>query len=277
MRFDWYAATVPVAPTLLIDALRSGLEVSETSDGPGRHGYAQRLDLVGSTGELAATIYLPRPDSPTHPHAYASGDRTEAFVYLVRSCFPEHRVTRCDSCYDVEEKGAFDRIVQTVRDLAKGLGLQTSVAGDWFDERLGRTLYVGAPSSPVRLRVYEKGKQMAQGLPDNLRLAISPDWVRVELQVRPQKDAKGTAAAASPEAVWGFSAWSQQAASHLLQLDVPRIEVARVLPADDERAYRFMVRQYGPLLRRLASAQGWEGLLWTLRDDVEEDGRRRRA
>lgn len=277
MRFDWYAATVPAPPALLVDALRAGLGVAETVPGPGRLGYAQRFDLVGIGGELAATIYLPKPDAPTHPHAYASGDRTDAFVYLLRSCFPEHRVSRFDSCYDVEAPGAFDRIVASVRELASDLGLSTSVAGDWFDKRLGRTLYVGSPSSPTRLRVYEKGMQLIHSLPENLRHTVSPDWVRVELQVRPQKADKSTAATVSPEGAWGFSSWSKKAACHLLQLDVPRVEQLVPRVDDDERGWRFMVKQYGPMLRRLAATQGWDGLLRTLRDDVEEDGRRRMA
>ncbi|MEX5543951.1 replication initiation factor domain-containing protein, partial [Pseudomonas poae] len=44
----------------------------------------------------------------------------------------------------------------------------------------GRTLYLGSQTSAVSMRIYEKGKQLDCG----------NDWVRAELQVRPQKDQK---------------------------------------------------------------------------------------
>ena len=59
-------------------------------------------------------------------------------------------------------------------------------AGDWDDfPEKGRTLYLGSQSSPVRMRLYEKGLQ-----PEYAHLN-RPNWARIEVQVRPAKGGQG--------------------------------------------------------------------------------------
>jgi hypothetical protein len=274
MRFDWYAATVPVAPTVLMNALSGGLEVVTAKSGIGRHGYAERVELFTQGGDLAATMLS---GGNGHPHAYASGLRTDAFVALLRGLWPGHRVTRMDSCEDYETPGCFDKLTAAALELADRLRLKVSMVGDWHRGIDGRTLYVGSPTSPVRLRIYEKGIQVRQGLPEGARECIPVDWVRVELQVRPQRESKALAALASPEAAWGYAAWSQELVGVLAGLEVPRVSTMQWHPSDYERAYRFMVKQFGATIRQGVELHGsWEAFAATLRDDVEEDGRRKR-
>ena len=50
-------------------------------------------------------------------------------------------------------------------------------AGDWDDfPEKGRTLYLGSQSSPVRMRLYEKGLQ-----PEYAHLN-RPNWARIEFR-----------------------------------------------------------------------------------------------
>ena len=60
-------------------------------------------------------------------------------------------------------------------------------------------MYLGANSSPVRCRLYAKGKQ------PGYRSAGRPDWVRLEVQVRPQKTARKSYSAISADDTWGAS------------------------------------------------------------------------
>lgn len=59
----------------------------------------------------------------------------------------------------------------------------------------GQTLYLSSVSSAVTMRIYEKSKQLGRGT----------EWVRAELQVRPQKNVKHVVATLSPVEVWGIA------------------------------------------------------------------------
>ncbi|WP_235605818.1 replication initiation factor domain-containing protein, partial [Rhodanobacter thiooxydans] len=79
--------------------------------------------------------------------------------------------------------------------------------GDWDMPELGRTQYLGASSSAVRARLYEKGKQ------PEFRHLSRFDLCRLEIQVRPAKDAKDAYSKLSALEVWGASKWTRQLAS----------------------------------------------------------------
>lgn len=272
MRFDWYEATVPVPTDDLVEALTERIPHELIRRGKGRHGYAQTLDLMAPEGDVAASIWVPDDAGRVHskPHALATSHRTDAFVAVLRECFPLHRVTRMDPCYDVEQSGAFDRLTQAALAMADERRLKVNMVGDWHRGLDGRTLYVGSPTSPVRLRIYEKGIELAQKEP-HLAAAFSPDWVRVELQVRPQREAKTSAATCQPEAAWGYAAWSKALGEQLAAIDVPRVKQIAWRTHDDERSYRWCVRQYGSLFLRLAQQHGgWDAFARTLHDDCLE-------
>ena len=78
-------------------------------------------------------------------------------------------------------------------------GLKGERRGDWDFPEDGRTMYLGANASPVRCRLYEKGMQ------SGYRSAGRPDWVRLEVHVRPQKTARKAYSASSADDTWGAS------------------------------------------------------------------------
>jgi hypothetical protein len=102
--------------------------------------------------------------------------------------------------------------------------------------------------------LYEKGKQERARVPDPD--LVSVNWVRLEVQVRPVRDSGYVAASSSPAEVWGFADWTRETARQVLAMDVPRVQVRPWRESDDDRAYRFMLQQYGPLMRRRIDEHG---------------------
>jgi hypothetical protein len=274
MRFDWYQATIQEAPAVLLDRLSKLLEADPVPARGALHGYKHGFELKKPTGTVARVL---AGGINPWPNASASGQDTEPFVNAVRSTWPDHHhVTRMDAAQDFQAPGAFDLLKGECLGIADELRLKVQHAGDWHRGEDGRTVYIGSKSSPVRVRCYEKGKQvLALGGP--AALEASPDWVRLEVQVRPQKQARIAAAKATPEEAWGYASFTQQLAHRALSLDVPKIDGRTWRETDDERAFRFMCRQYGPMLRRLLADLGsWECVGLTIGhslDEIEAAGR----
>lgn len=276
-RFDWYAATIVDDPRRIAELLARELDC-EVVESKGLHGYGAGFELVRELVVRARIIYGSPGMDPTSwtwergvdrpPHAWASGDDTEPFVAAVRAHWPapQHWVTRADVAYDWPDGEPWGELYPELLAVADGdyetgsnlppkpLTLRT--VGDWVRELEGfpggRTLYVGAPSSPVSVRMYEKGKQLRAAFPD--RADDFPlDWVRVELQLRPQKAARQEVAALDPAELWGTSAWARAVHQRIVGEEPDVVVMQHKTPPDDERAMRFLVRQYGPLLRREAA------------------------
>lgn len=248
MRFDWYAGTVQGLknPMFVVGALRELLPVAEIHEARGLHGYRQRFRLLGRDGGELASVMV---GGIEHPHAWASGQETPAFVDAFRTAYPRHRVTRMDAAEDFDCEGSYDAlrgVCKSVRERARVKGRE--IVPDQPED--GRTYYLGSPSSPARTRLYEKGLQeRARAIGDPS--AISAHWTRLEAQVRPQKAARDTAATATPEQVWGYAQWLQTLAAESMGLDIPRVQGRIWQPSDDERALAFMVSQYAGHLDRL--------------------------
>lgn len=257
MRFDWYSATIEAPATEVIDGLSAALGATEREGKP-FNGYEHGVDLDLGGSTVAKVWY---GGNGGHPFAFASSDSTDAFVEAVRRLWPAHRVTRVDAAEDFDGAGSWDRLYGLAEAFALERGLAVDQAGDWLRLEAGRTFYVGGRKSAVRLRVYEKGKQLlgeaalagVHELP-----GISPDLVRVELQVRPDKEARWTAAALRPEDFYGFSVWSRDFLGALTGEDVERVTIREARATDVERSVGWMTRQYADTFDRLVEWLGSE-------------------
>lgn len=272
-RFDGYTATLArddqaaaarAASVFLESMWRAGDEVRPAM----AKRFEQCTEVVDETGQQVGRVaWGGRRDHLVMLEA--SGERTPEVVEGVRSAFPAHRCTRVDSCEDFESEGAWERLLGTVLGVKAKHGLYGPKAGDWDFPELGRTQYLGAPSSAVRVRLYEKGKE-----PD-MRHLQRPDWCRLEIQVRPQKEGKTTYSTASAESVWGASPYTRDLAEVIFLSRVEALAAAggRRLP-DRERALRFMCRQYAVAMTSYADdLGGWDVLGLSLREMVEEEKR----
>lgn len=269
-RFDAYSATSTAAGHAdFSDFLSSVLPMDSswsTKRGNGFHTFGNRLSYRDHTGtEVAALQWGGRQDSRVMIEV--KGEYTPRAVEGLRTHFP-HRCTRVDSCADFDAPRAFERLYKACRGVKKAHRIVGGKLGDWEDypER-GRTLMLGATTSATRARLYEKGLQ-----PQYAHLNM-PNWARLEIQVRPQKDeAKAEFSTLSPIDVWGASRWTRDLAAAVLKQHVdPHPAGTTYRLSDRDRALSFMVRQYGSHLVSLAAdLGGWAELGLTLKEMLSD-------
>jgi hypothetical protein len=186
-------------------------------------------------------------------------------------------VARADVCEDVEAAGWFDSAHAVMVELAKEMRVKTSRQGDW-DIDFARTFYCGSPSSTVRVRAYEKGKELMARFGPAVDGLYSGDWCRLEVQVRPAKrEAKKLMARVPAQEWWGCARWSRRLAETLLGSDAPRLVVGTKYKRleDFERTEYHLMKQYGRVFERMKLMHGsWEAVGSHIGRNVE--GRRRR-
>lgn len=270
VEFDAYTATVRGAEVSDVLALlfESGRHGWQMRQGRGHHGFESRVGLRDESGTEAAAVAW----GGGHQGLVmieVKGVPARCIVPAIRERYPEHVCTRVDSAYDLEKPGAWDELLEVVTDVKAKYRLKGEKRGDWDFPEDGRTMYLGSTSSPVRARLYEKGKQ-----PEYRGLG-HPDWVRLEVQVRPQKDAKKVYKGLEPLEVWGASPYTRELAARVFRRELCPFPAGTVWkPSQRDRALDFMVAQYGAHLLSLKEDLGsWECLGLTLRDMIARNRR----
>lgn len=254
-RFDWYQATVPATQPALLAALLADLPEGVVQEvGKGFNSFAHRVDL-SEDGEVLATIM--HGGVNPQPNVKSSGDNAPALAQFLRRQFPEHRVSRLDVCLDMRGDGLFDDIVRVMSHVGRDFRLKgEKIIPDDLDD--GSTYYLGSRASPLRIRCYEKGKQLYKLTGDPVWRMFF-DWVRLELQVRPEKGFKLTAASMEPDAFWGCSAWTREIAEGAMSMNPDPVAMKPTRIADHERAMRALTAQYGSTIRRQVMKLGsWD-------------------
>jgi hypothetical protein len=253
--FDFMGATVAAYPSVLIDGCMGLPEAFDTRPGRPRNNYPEAVEIVTREGDTRATV-LHGGHNP-EPHVFASGEDAQPFTDLLRAEWPVHRVSRYDSAFDV--RGRFDAAHTSLDGVCRRRGLKGLLMAP-VDPEDGATFYVGANNSAVRLRLYEKSKELAKR--SRTWDGIEPDVLRFELQVRPErKDAKARAATLGPVEAWGVSPWSREVARDHLGEEPARVIRQPRLPSSFERTDRAMFAQYGPHIRELLARLGsWEAV-----------------
>ena len=185
VRFDAYTATLrgPKPDDLmqiLFDQVGPSAGFNKTR---GFHTFGERMAIKDGGGhEFGAVQWGGRQGDRLMFEV--KGEHSQKAAEALRARF-EHRVTRVDSCADFDAPGAFEALLGPSIEVKKDRRIMGGKAGDWDDfPEKGRTLYLGSQSSPVRMRLYEKGLQ-----PEYAHLQ-RPNWARIEVQVRPAKEAK---------------------------------------------------------------------------------------
>ncbi len=271
VRFDAYTATVQGVKTDdLLQVLADSADLSafdQVQQGRGFHTFGERLAVKDQSGtEWGALSWGGRQGDRVMLEV--KGERTPAAVEALRARFP-HRCTRVDACADFDAPRAFERLYRACRTVKKAHRIIGGKAGDWDDfPEKGRTLYLGAKSSPARLRLYEKGKQAEYAHLER------PDWARIEVQVRPAKEAKTAFSSLSPLEVWGASRWSRDLAAMVLKEHVdPHPAGSTYRISERDAAIEWMCRQYGAHLVSLAQdLGGFDCLGLTLGEKLRELG-----
>lgn len=261
MKCDWYSATIPDDPQTIISYMENNIGGTLKKLKSGLYGYSDRWVLDDDKGNANVTI-LAGGNNGANPNVFASGDNAIYFRELVREVWPEHSVTRIDVAEDMQGVGLFEELTDILLEHKDRNRVNISVVGDWLTDKSanGRTLYLGSPKSSASIRLYEKGKQIANqmftkngyGIPEGFPI----DWVRLELQLRPKKQQKLKAASDDLVNFWGYSNWTKEVADEVFSLNVPRVKADEWKQTDDDRVMMWLARQYGNFLTRLLDKKG---------------------
>jgi len=266
VRFDAYTATTEALKmTEVLPWFFEGEDGLTVHMGKGFHTFGERISVkTGDGDEVGAVSYGGRQGDRIMVEV--KGESTPAVVERLRASAP-HRCTRVDSCADFERPGAWDALLSAVMEVKDRHKLYGERRGDWEYPELGRTQYLGAPTSAIKARLYEKGKQPEYRHLERFNLC------RLEIQVRPQKDAKDAFSKLTPLEVWGASKWTRELAAAVLEEQIdphPPGTIRR--DSNRDRALRFMALQYGAHLVSLADdLGGWDVLGLTLGEMVSEE------
>lgn len=249
-RFDWYQASIQAHVSDLLEAFAELDEGVQVVNGRGHHGYAHESRLEGLQGTIARVWHS---GSHERPHAVLSGEMAQAGAEVIRVNWPDHKVSRVDACEDFADP-VFDRIQGAMLDVAAKGGIRVDTRGDHLLTKQGRTLYLGSVKSAVRARLYDKAAELrAKFAADPVRLAQVPEHlVRFEAQVRPASDkAKRAFATIEPMDVMGSAAWLREVWANVAGIECAPVQAGKGWrQADDDRAWSYLLSQYGGLLQR---------------------------
>lgn len=250
MKFDWYQASIPeVNPNLVMSTLAGSEYYGQWVETRPLKGYDVGAQFVVGD-QVLYRINHGGQNAQFGANVVSTGSSAPRLAEVIREKFPSHRVTRVDSCEDYHHADAYDFLRKKALKIAKENKVSVrEIVKPVADSDDGRTLYLGSQKSAVTMRIYEKGKQLGCGV----------EWVRAELQIRPQKDLKSAFAVLSPEECWGLAKWSQLMAVQLGRKDLARVDAQIYQAADAARAYRWMLKQYAQVFETLKATHGsWE-------------------
>lgn len=255
---DWYQATISDDYQSVMGYIGNNLKGKWKSAPSGQLGYENRFWFNDDFDVTVATILFGSKNcNQQNPHVYSTAEKAQDLMNLLRLVYPnDHVVTRIDVAEDMNEEGLFDELRGRLMSIASKERLKTSVAGDWLTDNAldGRTMYLGSPKSSMRVRLYEKGKQLANELFISRGFQPPKDfpihWVRLEAQCRPKNQQRILAATAELTDIWGYAKWTQTVADDVLSLSVPRVRADIWKKSHDEQVFEWVARQYGNFLVR---------------------------
>jgi len=277
--FDWYQATVRHPVDDVLGAMLELAETAELTHAKGLQGYQTRTFLMDE-GERIGEIW--HGGNHPYPHVQFTGDAAQSGAILIRKSFPEHYVARIDARQDYADPEAFDTMQAVLLDAAHRHRVKVGTAGDHLLRKVGRTVYLGAKSSAVQLRMYDKAEELRQKFAhDPAKLMVIPEHLtRIESQVRPQsQQARLVMATIEPSQVFGASAWTRDIWQSVEGMDLEPVQVTKAWrPSDDDRAYSYMLGAFGGMLRRrLADHGSWAALGAQIGFDLDERDKAKRG
>lgn len=247
-RFDWMQITPKVDPEAAYGNLSLSLG-GRLERVRGINGYTAGMTVVRNE-ETLASVYFGGVNP--FPNIKVTSWACDEVVPVMRSLWPgRHEVTRADTAVDFDEAGGFEVVSYVLQKYANTRHIEIQHIESTRNGVRARTVYLGAASSRVRLRAYEKGsKDLQDGLEG------SSNAYRVELQVRPTGEVRGRASALSPDALWGVTPWARSLAAEVLKLPVEPVIMQPRREPDYMRAIRALRSQYGSTLSRALEVEG---------------------
>lgn len=243
--WDW-SSTTHEGRQGVVDDLLSALGARVALPGKGLQGWSSSVKGYDAEGYLLASVYF-------------GGGREDVHVVSTSGAADAARRAVLGSEGSGARTARVDTRVDTLVPFADLRGVCESVAGHKArltymeshqgGESMGRTLYVGAPSSSVRVRVYEKWLEAPGEYLEGTN--------RVEVQLRPPSRAKEMVSGWAPAETFCASQLTRRLASELgTEVAHPgTLEKARATP-DLEQTLASMGEQYGPSVERWLAVSG---------------------
>lgn len=242
--WDW-SDTTHQGFTGVVDDLLAALGAEVVTVGKGLQGWSQSVEAFDAGGYKTGAVFFGggREDVFVRATSSQADDARRAVLGI-----GEPRTARVDT--RVDTLVPFDEL----RALCAGVAGPRTQLAYWegslgSGESTGRTLYVGAPSSAVRVRLYEKWLE-SPGL-------YVEGTNRVEVQLRPPSRAKQTVSGWGPAETFCASKLTRRLAE-ALELDVARpgtLQKSKGTP-DLERTLEAMGEQYGNAARKWLALSG---------------------
>lgn len=258
--WDW-SATTHDGQTAVVDDLLAALGAAVALPGKGLQGWSQSVQAYDRDGYLLGSVYFGggRDDVHVVSTSAAADIARPAVVDIARA-----RTARVDT--RVDTLVPFEDLVGICEASADAYGSRiTRIESSERGQSLGRTVYLGAPSSAVRVRVYEKWLESPGQYVEGTN--------RVEVQLRPASKVKERVSAWTPAETFCASRVTRDLARRLGDDLAPKatLHVKRGTP-DLERALEVMGDQYGKAARRWLEISG--GDVGRLLDHLTEERER---
>lgn len=239
-KFDAYRATVLCPPGRLLGKLKTALETDHELTEKPHNGYAHAVRLTPSSGSLL----FQWGGVHEYPNVFAQGDASVPVSGVLRGL--DHTPSRIDVAVDTDTPGAYEYLMGALMTLAAEKKIRSRHLTDVNFPDEGSTFYMGTRQSEAYGRLYEKGKQ----LPEQER----PDWVRWEVEYKPQKPVrKRWAAEAGEWEILGASLWSRTFMSEHLGTEATAPPKLPRPVSDLDRALGWLCKQYGSHLEDFAA------------------------
>lgn len=242
--WDW-SATTHEGSAGVVDELCAALGAETVTIGKGLQGWSQSVQAFDAGGYKVGAVFFGggRDDVHVVSTSHQADDARRAVVGIGQA-----RTARVDTRVDTLLP------FEDLWSLASGIaGPRTKLAyweGSLGDgTQTGRTLYVGAPTSMVRVRIYEKWLESPGLYVDGTN--------RVEVQLRPPSRAKEDVSSWGPEETFCASKLTRRLANEL-ELEVARpgtLQKSKGTP-DLERTLEAMGEQYGKAFRKWLTLSG---------------------
>lgn len=218
LTFDWFQVTFTgvmqnaiAENRFLSDALAVmssgafGFNLKMNHLDKGMNGYPLVTEFVNDEGDVFARFLYGSTRDGMHVNAIASGvyaeSMREVFLYLFDSYGYKFYITRADVALDFrgDFMSIYDELLAIVPSRVK-----TSQYGDYIRGDGGRTLYLGSRGGRGYVRFYEKGKEQVEKGVDR---SAPADWLRFELEFRPERDERELVSRMSAEKLAGRIKW----------------------------------------------------------------------
>lgn len=251
--WDWSATTHgdherPDLSPVVLDELVNALEARTVLPGKGLHGWTDSLQVFDAEGYKRANVYYGgRGDL----HVVSTSGQAHAAREAVLAV-GDARTSRVDTQFNLLTP------FEELREVAESLGGRgtkvvyyegSTLSGGGGKETSGRTVYIGSPTSQVRVRIYEKWLES----PGKYRQGTN----RVEVQFRPPSRAKYRVSDWTPAETFCASRLTRRLADALGAdvVDPGTVQLQRAEP-DLERSLSYLGRQYGKTFEAWCKVSG---------------------